>query len=51
MRDQGTPAVIVKVVSKSTRRIDEGEKNEEYLTIPSLQPYIIRGQDKTELNI
>ena len=35
------PAVIVEVTSKSTRRIDHGEKRDAYLTLPSLEAYVI----------
>ena len=33
---QDAPAVLFEVVSAGTRRIDEGEKRDCYLTIPSL---------------
>ncbi len=36
---QDEPAVIFEVLSRRTRRIDEGEKKDGYLTIPSLQVY------------
>jgi len=42
---QDEPAVIVEVVSRATRRIDEGEKKEAYLTIPSLGAYLIVEQE------
>jgi Uma2 family endonuclease len=32
---QDNPAVIIEVLSQSTRRTDEGEKREAYLSIPS----------------
>jgi len=35
------PAVIVEVSSRSTRRIDEGEKRDAYFTIASLEAYLI----------
>jgi Uma2 family endonuclease len=35
------PAAIFEVLSRSTRRIDEGEKKEAYLTIPSLGVYLL----------
>jgi Uma2 family endonuclease len=35
------PAVIVEVLSRSTRRIDEGEKKDAYVTIPSLSVYLL----------
>jgi Uma2 family endonuclease len=36
---QEEPAVIFEVLSRKTRRIDEGEKKDAYLTIPSLSVY------------
>jgi Uma2 family endonuclease len=42
---QDEPAVIVEVLSRRTRRIDEGEKKEAYLTIPSLGVYVLIEQD------
>jgi Uma2 family endonuclease len=42
---QDEPAVIVEVMSKSTRRIDQGEKKDAYLTIPSLCAYLLIEQD------
>jgi Uma2 family endonuclease len=38
---QDRPAVIVEVASVSTRRTDEGEKREAYLTIPTLTAYLL----------
>jgi Uma2 family endonuclease len=38
---QNRPVVIAEVVSEATRRIDEGEKREAYLTIPTLSVYLI----------
>lgn len=38
---QDQPVVIAEVLSPSTRRIDEGEKREAYLTIPSLDAYLL----------
>ena len=38
---QDNPVVIAEVVSEVTRRIDEGEKRETYLTIPTLAAYLI----------
>jgi Uma2 family endonuclease len=38
---QDEPVVIVEVLSKSTRRIDEGEKRTAYHTIPSLAAYLL----------
>jgi Uma2 family endonuclease len=37
--------VIFEVLSRSTRRTDEGEKKDAYLTIPSLQVYALIEQD------
>ncbi|MCA9779964.1 MAG: Uma2 family endonuclease [Candidatus Eremiobacteraeota bacterium] len=38
---QDQPALIVEVLSESTRRVDMGEKAEAYLTIPSLEVYLM----------
>jgi Uma2 family endonuclease len=42
---QDEPAVIVEVLSRRTRRIDEGEKKDAYLAIPSLAVYALVEQD------
>jgi Uma2 family endonuclease len=42
---QDEPAVIVEVLSRQTRRTDEGEKKDAYLTIPSLSVYLLVEQD------
>lgn len=39
------PVVVFEVLSKSTRRIDEGEKKDAYLAIPSLKVYALVEQD------
>ncbi len=41
---QDEPAIIVEVLSHATRRIDEGEKRDAYLTIPSLVAYLLVDQ-------
>ena len=38
---QDEPVVILEVLSRQTRRIDEGEKKDAYLTIPSLAAYML----------
>lgn len=38
---QDNPAVLFEVLSRRTRRIDEGEKKDAYLTIPSLSVYVL----------
>ncbi|HAC90556.1 MAG TPA: Uma2 family endonuclease [Planctomycetaceae bacterium] len=43
---QDHPAVIVEVLSDSTRRVDEYEKREAYLTINSLNCYLMLEQDR-----
>lgn len=48
---QDEPAVIVEVVSPSTRRIDEGEKKDAYLTIPALTAYLIVEQDAPAVEV
>lgn len=42
---QDEPALIAEVLSKRTRRIDEGEKKDAYLSIPSLNVYLLVEQD------
>jgi Uma2 family endonuclease len=42
---QDEPAAIFEVLSKGTRRLDEGEKKDAYLTIPSLGVYVLIEQD------
>jgi Uma2 family endonuclease len=43
---QDTPLVIAEVISEATRRIDEGEKKDAYLTIPSLSAYVLIDTDR-----
>lgn len=38
---QDQPALVAEVLSPETRRTDEGEKREAYLTIPSLEAYLL----------
>jgi Uma2 family endonuclease len=42
---QDKPAVLFEVLSRKTRRIDEGEKKDAYLTISSLCAYVLVEQD------
>jgi Uma2 family endonuclease len=42
---QDKPVVIAEVISKSTRRIDEVEKKEFYLKIPTLRVYLLIEQE------
>ena len=42
---QDEPAVIVEVLSRKTKRIDEGEKKDAYLAIPSLTAYLLVEQE------
>jgi Uma2 family endonuclease len=42
---QDEPVVIIEVLSRKTRRIDEGEKKDAYLTIPSLSVYLLVEQE------
>ena len=46
---QDKPSVLIEVLSKKTRRIDEGEKKDAYLTIPSLSVYMLIEQDVPEI--
>ncbi len=43
---QDQPVVIAEVISESTRRTDEGEKREAYLSIPSLRVYLLIETDQ-----
>jgi Uma2 family endonuclease len=42
---QDHPVTVIEVLSRDTRRIDEGEKKDAYLTIPSLTTYVLVEQD------
>jgi len=42
---QDAPGIVVEVLSQSTRRIDEGEKLQAYMKLPSLQVCILLEQD------
>ena len=42
---QDEPVVVIEVLSPESRRIDEGEKKDAYLTIPSLGVYILLEQE------
>jgi Uma2 family endonuclease len=42
---QDEPAALFEVLSRGTRRIDEGEKKDAYLTIPSLCVYVLVEQE------
>jgi len=43
---QDRPVVIAEVISESTRRTDEGEKREAYLTIPTLRVLLLIETDQ-----
>ena len=45
------PCLILEVTSRSTRRIDRGEKLDAYLAIPSLRAYIIAEQDRRHVTL
>jgi Uma2 family endonuclease len=42
---QDHPVVIFEVLSRRTRRLDDGEKKDAYLTIPSLNVYVLLEQE------
>ena len=42
---QDEPSVIAEVLSRKTRRIDEGEKKDAYFAIPSLSAYLLIEQE------
>ncbi len=46
---QDSPIVIVEVLSPSTRRVDEEEKREAYLSIPTLDAYLLVDSGNKEI--
>ena len=46
-----SPTIIVEVLSRSTRRIDETIKKMAYQTIPSLQEYVLIEQDVVDVEV
>ena len=46
-----TPVIIVEVLSKSTRRMDETTKRIAYLQIPTLQEYVLIEQDFADIEV
>jgi Uma2 family endonuclease len=48
---QDEPAGIVEVLSRDTRRTDEGEKKDAYLTIPSLLVYLLVEQEAPAVTV
>lgn len=46
-----TPVLIVEVLSKSTRRIDETVKRRVYQSIPTLQEYVLIEQDIVDVEV
>jgi len=46
-----TPVIIVEVLSRSTRQIDEQDKLMEYINIPTLQEYVIVEQDVADVTV
>ena len=48
---QDAPIVVVEVLSKGTRRTDECEKLDAYLTIPTLTAYLLVEQDEALVTV
>ena len=46
-----SPVIIVEVLSKSTRRIDETTKRFSYMNIPGLQEYVLIEQDIVDIEV
>lgn len=46
---QDKPVVVVEVLSRSTRRLDLGEKKDAYSSIPSLQVYLVVEQESAKV--
>lgn len=47
----GSPVIIVEVLSRSTRKIDEQDKLMDYINIPTLQEYMIVEQDFADIAV
>lgn len=45
------PCLVVEILSRSTARIDRTEKLEAYLTLPSLQAYVVVAPDRPALAV
>ncbi len=45
------PSIIVEVLSKSTRKMDETSKKIAYMTIPTLQEYVLIEQDFVDVEV
>jgi Uma2 family endonuclease len=45
------PVVVVEVASRSTRRIDEGEKRESYLSLPSIGAYLLIDSEQLRVTV
>jgi Uma2 family endonuclease len=48
---QDQPAAVVEVLSRDTRRIDEGEKKDAYVTIPTLSAYLLIEQELSAVTV
>jgi Uma2 family endonuclease len=48
---KNAPVIIVEVLSKSTRRFDKINKRLQYQQIPSLEDYVLIGQDSAEIEV
>ena len=48
---QDQPVLVAEVLSRQTRRIDEGEKKDTYLTLGSLAVYLLIEQDFPEVTL
>ena len=48
---QDRPVILAEVLSKSTRRVDELEKRDAYLTIPTLAVYMLIETDRPEVTL
>ena len=46
-----SPVIIIEVLSKSTRRIDETTKRFSYINIPSLEEYVLIEQDIVDIEV
>ncbi len=46
-----TPVIIIEILSRSTRKIDERTKQLEYINIPTLKEYVLIEQDIVDIRV
>lgn len=46
-----SPVILVEVISRSTRKVDEQTKRLEYINIPTLKEYVVIEQDYVDVAV